>query len=134
MQGRRANLNGRYAEDVIADTLTRRGFKPERQKPIGKSIFGSDLIVDFYLPTVPVLPNGLIIESKWQEVAGSADEKLCYLVNNIQQVYPCFTIVVIDGGGFRPGAVEWLRTQAGQGRIFAVFNLGEFLSWCNRSL
>jgi hypothetical protein len=134
LQGKRANSNGRYAEDLIADTLIRRGYTAKRQYPIGESIFGTKLFADFYLASVPPFPNGLIIESKWQEVGGSAEEKLCYLVENIQFCYPCPVIVVIDGGGFRSGAVRWLRSKAGQGRLFAVLNVGEFMKWCNQKL
>lgn len=134
MQGRRANRNGKAAEGVIEDTLTRRGYPPKTQFLIGKSIFDTDLYADFYLDTVPPFPNGLIIESKWQEVAGSAEEKIVYLVENVRHCYPCPVIIIADGSGFRPGALRWLRAQSGQGRLFAVFSLVEFLSWCNRTL
>jgi hypothetical protein len=134
MQGRRAGRNGRAAEGVIEDTLNRRGYTPQTQYPIGKGIFGTDLYADFYLAHVPPFPNGLIIESKWQEVAGSAEEKIVYLVENIRLCYPCPAIIIADGHGFRTGALRWLRSQAGQGRLFAVFSIVEFLSWCNQNL
>jgi hypothetical protein len=134
VQGRKANQNGRAAEGVIGDTLIRRGYRPIPQYLVGKSIFSTDLYVDFYLESVPPFPNGLIIESKWQEVSGSAEEKIVYLVENIRHCYPCPVIIIADGNGFRPGALHWLRSQAGQGRLFAVFSLVEFLSWCNRTL
>lgn len=133
-QGRQANKNGRAAEDVISAILDQRGCVYRRQHPIGLGIFGTPLQVDFYLPSTRPFPNGLIIESKWQQVSGSAEEKLCYLVENIRTVYPCTTIVMIDGSGFRPGAVRWLKAQAGQSRLFAAFDLREFLTWSNQSL
>lgn len=134
MQGRQANRNGRAAEGVIEDTLARRGYEVHTQYLIGKSIFDTDLKADFYLTSVPPFPNGLIIESKWQEVAGSAEEKIVYLVENIRFCYPCPVIIIADGNGFRAGALKWLRAQAGQGRLFAVFSVMEFLTWCNRNL
>lgn len=134
LQGRRANRNGRAAEGVIEDTLVRRGYRPLAQHYIGKSIFQTDLYADFYLPALPGFPDGLVIESKWQEVGGSAEEKIVYLVENIRTCYPCPTIVIADGHGFRTGALTWLRAQAGQGHLYAVFSLVEFLSWCNRTL
>jgi hypothetical protein len=133
-QGRQANRNGRAAESIIAGLLDQRGCPYVRQSPIGLGIFGTPLFVDFYIPTTRAFPNGLIIESKWQQVAGSAEEKLCYLVENIRTVYPCTTIVMIDGLGFRPGAIRWLKAQTGQGRLFAAFDIREFLTWCNQSL
>lgn len=133
-QGRNANHNGRAAEDVIAGILAGYRYTYERQYPIGNGIFETPLQVDFFLPSVKPFPNGLIIESKWQQVPGSVDEKLCYLVENIKSVYPCTTIVMIDGLGFRPGAIRWVKAQAGHGRLFAAFDLREFLTWSNQSL
>lgn len=132
--GRKANDNGQAAEAIIDGLLRRKGYTPERQQRIGKSIFDKELQVDFYLASVPPFPNGLIIESKWQQVGGSAEEKLCYLVANIDYVYPCSTIVIADGNGFTAGALRWLRAQAGQGRLFAVFSIAEFLTWSNQNL
>lgn len=132
-QGQQATRNGRLAEDVIADTLTRRGLRFARQKRIGKGIFETDLVADFYIPEIPRIGQ-LAIESKWQQVGGSAEEKLCYLVENIRHCYPCPVIVIIDGGGFRAGAIRWLRSQADGDQFVAVFNLVEFLTWCNQTL
>jgi len=133
-QGRSANRNGRGAEDIIAGILDRKRIPYARQHHVGSGVFDTPIYVDFSLPSPPPFPNGLIIESKWQQVAGSAEEKLCYLVENIRYCYPCTTVVVIDGDGFRPGAVRWLRSQAGHGRLFAVFSLVEFVTWSNQNL
>lgn len=132
-QGGRANRHGRNAEDVIAAILVRYPCRVERQRHIGRSIFDSEVLVDFYLHNHPRFPDGIIIESKWQDASGSVDEKLPYLVLNIRACYPCPAIIVIHSGGFRPGAVRWLRTQIDD-KLIAVFRLEEFLSWCNRTL
>jgi hypothetical protein len=133
-QGHNANRTGRAAEHIIAATLDQRGYQPQRQHLIGTSIFDTALYADFYLSSAPGFPNGLAIESKWQQVGGSAEEKLCYLVENIRHVYPCPVIIVIDGGGFRPGAARWVRAQVGQGNLYAVFAIAEFLTWLNNTL
>lgn len=131
-QGRTANRTGRHAEHVIADTLSRRGIAFERQWPAGRSVFDTALVADFYLPN---LATGIIIESKWQQVPGSAEEKLCFLVENIRHdCYPCPVIIVIDGGGFRPNALAWLRAQVDGKRLYAVLSIVEFLTWCNQAL
>lgn len=132
-QGRRANLNGQAAEDVIAAILMQRRYIPQRQYPICESIFGTPLFSDFYLDDVVSFPTGLTIESKWQEVSGTADEKLPYLVHNILECYPCPAIVVLHGGGFRTGAERWLRGQV-RGNLYGVFRLEEFLTWANHNL
>lgn len=132
-QGKRANMNGQAAEDVIASILMQRRYIPQRQYLIGSSIFNTPLFADFYLDDIPTFPGGLIIESKWQEVGGSVDEKFPYLVANIQEVYPSPAIIVLHGGGFRPGAEQWLRRQV-RGNLFGVFRLEEFLTWVNHNL
>lgn len=132
-QGRRANTNGQAAEMVIAAMLDHQRQIYLRQARIGKGIYGTPLYADFFLPYAAGYPNGFCIESKWQEVAGSADEKLPYLVTNIRECYPCPVVVVLHGGGFRPGAEAWLRRQIDE-HLCGVFRLEEFLTWCNRTL
>jgi hypothetical protein len=103
------------------------------QYAIGQSIYGLPLNADFWVCGAPGLPTGLAIEVKWQQSTGSVDEKFPYLVHNIKECYPCPALVIADGGGQRPGALHWLRGQAG-GNLLAVFSLAEFMAWANRNL
>ncbi len=132
--GGRANATGRVAEDVIDGILRSKGIRASRQYPIGAGIFGTELRADFYMYPTARFPKGLFIESKWQEVSGSAEEKLPYLVENIRRCYPAPVIVVVAGGGHREGAINWLRHQADGYKLMHVFRLEEFLVWLNRSL
>ncbi len=146
-QGTRANYTGDALEQVIHSTLERKGytFVPKRefdkarsldqpvfttQFPIGRGIYGTELRCDFILFDPHKHPDCLVIESKWQESGGSVDEKFPYLVHNIQQKYPCAAIVVVDGGGAKPGAVAWLRSQEDK-RLVHVFSMMEFQRWAN---
>ncbi len=74
------------------------------------------------------------MESKWQEIGGSVDEKFPYLVDNIYQLYPCPTIIVYGGKGAKRGAIDWLRRQADGTHLVAVLSLEEFLTWTLRNL
>ena len=103
------------------------------QFPIGYSIYGLPPLTDFWVRGAPDYPQGLAIEVKWQQSTGSVDEKFPYLVLNIQQCYPCPALVVADGGGQRPGALQWLRGQV-SGNLLGVFSVSEFLAWANRNL
>lgn len=103
------------------------------QYPIGLGIYGLPIFADFFLAGAPHFPTGLAIEVKWQQSPGSVDEKFPYLVHCIQACYPCPTVIVADGGGQRPGALQWLRGQC-QGKLLAVYTLVEFLAWANRQL
>ncbi|WP_461368398.1 PD-(D/E)XK nuclease superfamily protein [Candidatus Darwinibacter acetoxidans] len=132
--GTTANQTGQRAERVIACMLHERGYSFERQVYLGKSIYGHKLYCDFLVSNIPEFPNGLIIESKWQGSAGSADEKFPYLIENVRQVFPCPTVIVIAGGGHRPGAVTWLKAQVDGKKVVAALNLEEFLCWMNKDL
>ncbi len=124
------------AQTAMFRDFTRRP-RPARlfvaQYAIGQSIYSLPLNADFWVCGAPGLPAGLAIEVKWQQSTGSVDEKFPYLVHNIKECYPCPALVIADGGGQRPGALHWLRGQAG-GNLLAVFSLAEFMAWANRNL
>ena len=90
--GTTANETGKILENFINDTLLRRGYefvnknKFEIARSLNQKIYTTQMIlcdtiyntkwnVDFVLhnPTEP--PLSLIIECKWQQAAGSVDEK-----------------------------------------------------------
>lgn len=133
-QGARANDSGKVAEDAIEATLDRCAIAYDREYIACLGIYNTPIKVDFYLRPRGTYSAGLVIESKWQDVGGSVDEKLPYLVANIKACYPCPAVIVIDGTGFRPGAVLWLRQQADGERLIAVYSLAQFITWVNRTL
>lgn len=148
--GSRANRTGRLLENFVENLLrdfdyvrqgkTRqlRNALPEarvywRQYPVGKGIYETEVKVDFliYNPEVHDIGGPRIIETKWQQVGGSVDEKFPYLVQNIRTRYPHKTLVLIDGDGFKDGAKKWLRRQQG-GNLERVFlSMGEFQAYAN---
>lgn len=78
------------------------------------------------------------IECKWQQVAGSVDEKLPYLYLNAIETMPENDIIVlIDGNGWKPGSITWLKTVVKNRKYLAteknirVLNLQEFITWAN---
>jgi hypothetical protein len=81
-----------------------------RQVPAFKSLYGVPFNADFVINS----PKGLgLIEMKWQVSAGSVDEKLPFWLITLQQLPPSVTaLLVAVGGGIRPGAMEWLRSNA----------------------
>ena len=84
------------------------------------------------------------IECKWQQSAGSVDEKLPYLyLNAIEAMPEDHIVVVIDGDGFKLGAISWLRravqerfytNRDNNNKVIEVLNLREFVTWANRIL
>lgn len=125
-QGAKANKTGDTAEQVIAAVLRSYGIRFEQQKRIGASIYNHEMKVDFYLPE-----HELIIESKWQDAVGSADEKLPYLVANIRERYPYPAMLVLGGGGWKRGAIEWVRKQVDD-KLIGVMSVEQFMKWAGR--
>lgn len=131
--GAQANRSGRGAEDVIAGILRAARCRFDRQATIGHTIYGHELRVDFLVTNIHGFPDGLVIESKWQDQSGTADEKFPYLVENIRALnIPA--VVVLHGNGYRPGATRWLRLQVDGKHLIAVYSLEEFMSWMMRSV
>ena len=101
-----------------------------RQVKIGNTIYDTALKCDFLLFHPEKWPKGLVIEAKWQQVGGSVDEKYPFLVLSIRKsIFE--TILLLDGGGYRPGAERWLRNQT-DSKLLNVFNLTEFITWVNQ--
>lgn len=90
------------------------------QVTIGNNICDTALKCDFLLFHLRKWPKGLVIEAKWQQVEGSVDEKYPFLVLSIRKSL-FETILLLDGGGYRPGAEQWLRRQT-DSKLLRVFN------------
>ncbi|MDR3200542.1 MAG: 4-diphosphocytidyl-2C-methyl-D-erythritol kinase [Spirochaetales bacterium] len=83
------------------------------------------------------------IECKWQQSSGSVDEKFPYLYLNCIDAMPeKHIVIIVDGGGARSGAVEWLKNAAAnkkytnkenQDKLVEVFSLTEFIQWANKN-
>lgn len=73
--------------------------------------------------------------------SGSVDEKFPYTYLNCVEAMPERDIIIIvDGGGAKQGAVNWLRNAAAarkyagcRDKRIQVMNLSEFLVWANRT-
>lgn len=148
-QGAQANLTGSRLEKYIENCLLDCGFVKVADKKalvtrmktiiqpsyasqvhIGNTIYDTDLISDFLLFHPRKWPAGLVIEAKWQQVAGTVDEKYPYFVMNIfSSEYQ--TVLVLDGGGYRQGAERWVRSMQ-KHNLLHVFNMAEFQTWVNQ--
>lgn len=147
--GGQANYTGRTFQKFIENSLIscgyvymdRKHFQPStylhqptysRQFGIGKGLYDGerDLRCDFILYHPQKHTHCLVIEAKWQKSGGSIDEKFPYVVTNIQEYSPYKTVVVLDGGGYKPHAEKWLRDQVGD-KLVAVYNMREFQTWIN---
>lgn len=110
-------------ERIIALIGVSLGLDYRRKLTVGKTIYGKDREVDVLFRDARN-GNRLVIEAKYQRVAGTADEKLPYAVLNLSTL-PLPGVIVYGGGGFHQGALHWLcaNTQATD-----IARLGEWLT------
>ncbi len=102
-----------------------------RQCETGRDIYGHRRRVDFILYHPRKWPDSLVIQCKWQASGGTVDEKFPFEVLSLNaDGGPA--IIVLDGGGYRRGAEQWLRGQAGNNRLIHVFSLGDFQRFASR--
>ncbi len=158
-QGGFAGSTGNTLERTITGTLESKGFEVVFHREWRKmpSRYGNELLLknvpfstiydhkgytEFLLKSESYELE-IRIECKWQQASGSVDEKFPYLYLNCLEKMPEKTIfILVDGGGAKEGAVQWLR-DAVETKKFAndqsrqkdirVMNLVEFLTWANHT-
>jgi hypothetical protein len=149
--GRKAQRTGNVLEKFVEENLKAKGYTEFwnhklhafenrkaiggkqylKQLPIGPSIYETPRKCDFFVINREKFPDDLIVECKWQQRAGSVDEKYPLLLFNILKTgIP--TIVLMDGGGYREAARKWLREQVHpKGALIGVFSMAEFQRFVN---
>lgn len=156
-KGSLASGQGKILEETVISTFTRKGFEvvmwSEWNRHRGnfgselllknvpfKNIYGHDGYTEFLLMSEKYNFE-VRIECKWQQSAGSVDEKFPYLYLNCIEAMPeKHIVIIVDGGGAKEGAVRWLK-NASHNRIYAdeksssknieVMDLSGFLRWAN---
>jgi hypothetical protein len=106
-----------------------------------KNIYGHDGYTEFLLKSEKYNLE-IRIECKWQQSGGSVDEKFPYLYLNCIEAMPeNHIVIIVDGGGAREGAVQWLknaseknlyRNEHNMDKQLDVFTLSGFIQWANR--
>ena len=149
--GHKANNTGNRLERFVQEALRERGYvefwnhKSQafdqrkiiggkqylRQLPVGNTIYDTVRKCDFLVINRAKFPSDLIIECKWQQSSGSVDEKYPFLYFNIIQTgIP--TVVLMDGGGYKPAAMRWLKDQVSKtGALIGVWTMTEFHTQVN---
>lgn len=149
--GTRANRTGNRLERFVMQTLQEKGYKEfwnhkeqmfANRKVVGGKQFAKQVVIDttiyetrrrcdFLVINKELFPDGLIIECKWQQSSGSVDEKYPFLLYNIFKTgVP--TIVLMDGGGYKPAAMKWLKDQANPMRaLIGVWTMAELQTKVN---
>lgn len=158
-KGRSANITGNQLEIAVQTVLLNKGFEIEMFRVWNKNSekYGKELLlknVPFetiyghrgnteFLLISEKYNLRIRIECKWQQSAGSVDEKLPYLyLNTIEAMPEKDIMILIDGDGFKAGAKTWLRnavkdklytTDKNNDTNVMVFSLAEFFTWANKT-
>lgn len=156
-KGAKGNITGNQLEIAVQTVLSRKGFDilMYRQWIKNPDKFGEDLLlknVPFetiynhkgnteFLLLSKKYKLKIRIECKWQQVAGSVDEKLPYLyLNSIEAMPENDIMILIDGDGWKKGAKTWLKeavinkkytTDKNNSKNIMIFSLAEFFTWAN---
>lgn len=156
-KGSLASGQGKILEETVISTFTRKGFEAvmwsEWNRHRGnfgselllknvpfKNIYGHDGYTEFLLKSEKYNLE-IRIECKWQQSGGSVDEKFPYLYLNCIEAMPeKHIVIIVDGGGAREGAVQWLkkaaeknlyRSEQNLDKQLDVFTLSGFIQWAN---
>ncbi len=109
MPGGSGTRTGTGQELMIESLLDFNHYDYQKQVFIGKQLFNNRYKADF------VVNNSIIISLKWQQVAGTAEQKVIYEIaslikiienDNFKKAY-----LVIGGNGFSQNAKEYLFSQ-----------------------
>lgn len=157
-QGTKSNITGNQLEVAVKTVLTGKGFEliNYRTWEKNKEKYGEELLLENVPFTTIYKHKGnteflliskkynlrIRIECKWQQVKGSVDEKLPYLyLNTIEAMPETSIMILIDGKGWKEGAITWLKdsvkqkkytTEQNKSKEILVFNLTEFFTWANK--
>ena len=102
---------------------------------LGSTLYGTPRSVDFVLYHPTRYPDLLAIEIHWQQVSGTADEKLPYFALTIRHATkPVKTVMVLGGDGFRDCAKRWLIGQKDDRTLVEVLDLVELFLWAKGNL
>lgn len=158
-KGTKSNVSGNQLEEAVRSVLTKKGFAHIKYREWKKNPdnYGKELLLENVPFTTVYEHKGntefllisekynlrIRIECKWQQVSGSVDEKLPYLYLNTIEAMPEKSIMIlIDGSGWKAGAIKWLKdainnkkytNDENRDKEIFVFNLTEFFTWANKT-
>lgn len=130
-QGGESNHSGDFLERAIEGEFRQRGVEVFAYSTMGNN--GDMFASRFLLKNVPYtslygcqsrsefvfrnfrLGTDIRIECRWQQAGGSVDEKLPYmLLNAIRHMPEREVWLIIEGGGARAEAIDWLKRECAQ--------------------
>lgn len=135
------NQNGTILENQIGSLLDSKGYArvhimPEittqypwyiSQHRKYRTIYDTQMRLDYYLFHPSKWPDNLAVECKWQSSPGTVDEKIPYTVLNMKAL-PVPSALFMAGGGYRRQAVEYAKSKKTENFV-VVEGLDAILKW-----
>ena len=140
--GTTANQHGDILEGQIESLLHSKGYPCGvvegrgfiRQYRRFENLYGVPWKLDFFVVHPDRYPKGLALETKWQSVGGSADEKLVFALRSLEAL-PCPGVLILGGKGARSSAIVWCQNQAAiNPQLTVLHGLDNVLLWAQKSL
>ncbi|MFP3257604.1 MAG: PD-(D/E)XK nuclease superfamily protein [Candidatus Nanopusillus acidilobi] len=134
--GGKGTRTGTIMERMIASALESNNYKFKKQVYIGQQLFGNRYKADFIV-------NDKIISLKWQQVPGTAEQKIIYeiasLIKIIEDSNKEFTkaYLVYGGNGFSQGALNYMQHNMHvklliHGNYVFIESLNDFIARINQ--
>jgi hypothetical protein len=95
--------------DYVYSNFSQRGITVYREINLGKSIIGKNRRIDVFLLS-EATKEAFAIECKYQDSAGTADEKVPYALANMKAL-PMAGCMVYAGSGFSVGVLHMLQAS-----------------------
>jgi len=134
--GGRGTRTGTNMERMIEPALRFNNYSFVKQVYIGQQLFGNRYKADFVV-------GDKIISLKWQQVPGTAEQKLIYEIATLVKIIDGsggkFTkaYVVYGGNGFSPGALNYMQHNMHvglliHGGLVLIESLNDFIARINQ--
>jgi len=134
--GGKGTRTGTNMERMIAAALGFNNYRFEKQVYIGQQLFGNRYKADFIV-------NDKIISLKWQQVSGTAEQKIIYEIATLIKIIDGsggrFTkaYIVYGGNGFSPGALNYMQHNMNvglliHGDLVFIESLNDFIARINQ--
>jgi len=134
--GGKGTRTGTNMERMIATALGFNNYSFVKQVYIGQQLFGNRYKADFIV-------NDKIISLKWQQVSGTAEQKLIYEIATLIKIIDGsggrFTkaYLIYGGNGFSPGALNYMQHNMHvglliHGDLVFIESLNDFIARINQ--
>lgn len=138
----RNTTSGQILESLVEPVLTKNGYVFSAQPIVGQSISGGKHKLDVLITSIATPTMFIPLSLKWQEVSGSAQEKvpfevikLIHLIRNNPQLYP-YALIVLGGEGWSSIKEFYLKnglsTYIVDSHLVKIISLDAFITLANR--